>query len=99
MSDKKRKTYKRHDEKTPEETGVYLYIGPSIRGSLKRGEVIHATWSEIVERYAGVFTRIPAAKNLVVRDVLLPAAMIGLKDKNNLYGAAFRAVKKATREE
>lgn len=85
---------KRND--TAEKSGIFVYIGPTIRGVVQNGSIFRGTETEIINNIAAPAERKAHIKRLIVRDAELHTAKEKLKTGGNSISAAYRALLSAT---
>ncbi len=79
-------------EKASEKSGVFVYLGPSIRGVINNGSVFSGTKSEISERIPRCDFN-PQIEKLIVPDHEIAAVKAKIKNGGNTYSKAFSIIK------
>ena len=74
------------------ESGVFVYIGPTIRGAVQNGSIFRGTETEVKDKIAALVEDKEHIKRLVVRDVDLSAAKEKLRKGGNSLSVAYRAM-------
>lgn len=77
---------------TAVESGVFVYIGPSIRGVIQNGSIFRGAEDEIKGQIAAKVEDKEHICRLIVRDVDLAKAKEKLKNGGNSLSVAYRAL-------
>ncbi len=75
--------------KTDDTKGVFVYLGPSIRGVVTNGRVFMGTKAEIYERLSGGIEKYPLIAKFIFRDRDVAAAREKLSDKKGAVYVAY----------
>ncbi len=75
--------------KTDDTKGVFVYIGPSIRGVITNGRVFKGTKTQILERLSGGIEKYPLIAKFIFRDKDVAAAREKLSDKKGSVHVAY----------
>lgn len=70
-------------KKKLDEPEYCVYLGPSIRGVIQYGAIIHSDYKNAVREMADGIERFPLIKNLIVTGEQLPAARQQIKTPGN----------------
>ncbi len=76
-------------------SGVYVYLGPSIRGVIQKGTVFHGAKGEIVKRFSSS-EMLPDIEKLIVPDKELISVKSKIEKGGNPYSYAYRRLSNAT---
>lgn len=76
---KKKAAVRAAAKKPAEERPFCVYIGPSIRGAVQYGQILHGTLAEARETLGPLIGRFPLVGALVIPGELLSAARIQVK--------------------
>ena len=79
---------KKPANKTSEPSGVFVYLGPTIRGVISHAAILTGTRSEVCARFADVIAEYPAVGRLIVADCDVAAAKKKIKEGGNLLAKA-----------
>ena len=82
------------EKKTSERSGVFVYLGPSIRGVITHAAIYTGKRSEVIAGLADVITAYPAVERLIVADCDVAAAKKKIKEGGNLLAKAYADLKK-----
>jgi len=66
-------------------SGFYIYIGPTIRGVIHNGDIYRGTRAEAMEKAAGAIERYRLVKTLIVSGDALPVARMRVKKPGNAF--------------
>lgn len=72
-----------------EKLGVFVYIGPSLRGVISYGTIYTGKRSEVIARLSGVISAYPQIERLIVEDNEVAAARKKIKAGASLLAAAY----------
>jgi len=75
--------------KTDDTRGVFVYLGPSIRGVVTNGRVFIGTKAQILERLSGGIEKYPLIAKFIFRDKDVAAAREKLSDKKGSVYVAY----------
>ncbi|MBQ8208113.1 MAG: hypothetical protein IJZ89_05210 [Clostridia bacterium] len=84
------KTIKKTD--TAREDGIFVYIGPSIRGVIQNGSIFRGTKDEVLEKNSAALAFCPKIERLIVSDSEIMSAKKKIKEGGNSVSIAYRAV-------
>ena len=84
------KTIKKAD--TAREDGIFVYIGPSIRGVIVSGSIFRGTRDEVREKNSAALALCPKIERLIVADSEIMSAKKKIKEGGNSVSIAYRAV-------
>lgn len=82
-------TSKRKSAKA-EKKGVYVYLGPSIRGVIQNGSIYCGTRTQILETLKTAVESHPMIERLIVEDVDIMAAKEKINKGDNLLSIAYK---------
>jgi hypothetical protein len=68
----------------PQEQAFSVYIGPSLRNGVTRGQIFQMSRKEAISSIPRVISKYPAVANLIVEGKDLPDARIRVKQENSL---------------
>ena len=84
---------------TPKEVkGIYVYIGPSIRGLIINGSIRKGTKTSIFEGLGNRAEKYPLIKKLLIIDTELSKARQKLSSGDNAISIAYQTLEKQTEE-
>lgn len=72
--------------------GVFVYLGPSIRGIISNGSIYHGTKTEVVSSLQSVIAKYPKVETLLIRDSDLIEARKKLSQDGNRLSIAYKTV-------
>ncbi len=72
--------------------GIYVYIGPSIRGIVQNGSIFRGTREDVEEKLASVIERYPQIKRMLIKDTELAEAREKIKTSGNGLNATYNAL-------
>ena len=75
--------------------GVYVYLGPSIRGVIQKGTIFRGAKGEIVKRFSSS-ELLPDIDKLIVPDKELISVKSKIEQGGNPYSYAYRRLSSAT---
>lgn len=84
------KTIKKTD--TAREDGIFVYIGPSVRGLIQNGSIFRGTRDEILQKNSAALEFCPKIERLIVSDSEIMSAKKKIKEGGNSVRIAYRAV-------
>lgn len=77
----------------PEErSGIFVYIGPSIRGIIQNGSIFRGTKKEVLAKNTAAIEFCPKVERLIVADSEILSAKKKIKEGGNTVSIAYRAV-------
>lgn len=77
-------------------TGVYVYLGPSIRGMIQKGTIFRGTKDEIVKRFSHAEQLLSDIEHLIVPDKDVASVKSQIDKGGNPYSYAYRRLSSAT---
>ena len=80
--------------KASETSGVFVYLGPTIRGVIAHAAILTGTRSEVCARFSGVISEHPSVERLIVADCDVAAAKKKIKEGGNLLAKAYADLEK-----
>lgn len=86
--------YKPTKVKPAEENGIYVYVGPSIRGVIQNGSIYRGSRESVAEFLGPAIEKFPMIKRLVVRDTEIAEAREKINHGNNSLSIAYRELSK-----
>lgn len=87
--------YKSSKIKPVEESGIYVYVGPSIRGVIQNGSIYRGSREYVTVILLGsVIEKFPMIKRLVVKDTEVAEAKEKINHGNNSLSLAYRELSK-----
>lgn len=89
------KNTKQITEATVEKDGVFVYIGPSIRGVIQNGQIFSGKETEVKDKAAALAADKEHVKRLIVRDNEIIAAKAKIKKGGNSLSVAYNALANA----
>ena len=90
---------KKPAKKQEEAAGVYIYVGPSIRGLVQTAAIYTGTPGEIGKKLKSALEAVPEIAELLVPASELNAAKAQLKARSGGIWAAYQAATKHKKEE
>lgn len=87
------KKSKKPEAQTPE-TVFCAYLGPSIRGSITKGQIFPLTKAQAVAELASIIERYPSIADLIVDGDELPAARVRIAQTNSLLHKTYEKLVK-----
>lgn len=81
------------------ESGIYVYLGPSIRGVVTNGSIFSGTRSEILKRFESAAEKYPQISRLIIKDTAIAAAREKLAKGEGAISQAYNNLSKAMSEE
>lgn len=91
MSSKNTKKRTKTEPPKPE-AGVFIYVGPTIRGVIQEGTVYAGTRADVLSRVSAAVDAIPGVADLIVPAENVSAVRHQIKHGTNLYSIAYRKV-------
>ena len=79
-------------------SGFYMYIGPTIRGVIQNGKMYRGTRAEAMEKAASAIEKYKLVKSLIVSGDALPVARMRLKEPGNAFYVNYRKLSKQVLE-
>lgn len=79
-------------------SGFYIYIGPTIRGVIHNSDIYRGTRAEAVEKAAGAIEKYKLVKALIVSGDALPVARLRLKEPGNAFYVNYHKLSKQVLE-
>lgn len=79
-------------------SGFYIYIGPTIRGVIQNGAIYRGTRAEAVEKAASAIEKYKLVKPLIVSGDALPVARLRLKEPGNAFYVNYHKLSKQVLE-
>ncbi len=76
--------------KTDDIKGVFVYLGPTIRGIVTNGMIIFGTKADVFERLSGGLEKYPLIAKLVFRDKNVAAAREKISNKTGSVYVAYK---------
>lgn len=84
---------KTEDRKAAAKTsGVFLYLGPTIRGIIQRGSIYRGTREEVVAKLAPAISKYPEIEKLIFADKEVGAAAMKIKSAGNYLNTLFGSI-------
>ncbi len=72
--------------------GVFVYIGPSIRGVIQNGSIYRGSKSEVLKKLAPAVEKYPKIANLVIKDADLADAREKITKGGNSLSVSYKAL-------
>ena len=72
--------------------GIFVYIGPSVRGIIQNGSIFRGDRSSVLKKNASAIEFCPKIERLIVADAEIMSAKKKLKEGGNSISIAFAAV-------
>ena len=79
-------------------SGIYIYIGPTIRGVIQNGDIYRGTRAEAMQKAASAIEKYKLVKTLIVSGDALPVARLRLKEPGNAFYVNYRKLSKQVLE-
>ena len=79
-------------------SGFYIYIGPTIRGVIQNGAIYRGTRAEAMEKAASAIEKYKLVKTLIVSGDALPVARLRLKEPGNAFYVNYHKLSKQVLE-
>lgn len=79
-------------------SGFYIYIGPTIRGVIQNGAIYRGTRAEAMEKAASAIEKYKLVKTLIVSGDALPVARLRLKVPGNAFYVNYHKLSKQVLE-
>lgn len=71
-------------------SGIYCYIGPSLRGLIRSGDIFRGTRAMALDQAAKAITAKPLVKTLIVSGDALPGAKVKIRTPGNALYANYQ---------
>lgn len=75
-----------------EKPGVYVYLGPSVRGVIQSGTIFSGTRSEIKTKLQSAIEKYPHIETLLAADTEIAVAKAKLRKGGNALSHAYKAL-------
>lgn len=75
-----------------DENGIYVYIGPSIRGIVQTGSIFRGSREDVELKLSSAIDKYPKIKRLLVKDVDLADARAKIQTSGNGLNTAYNAL-------
>lgn len=85
-------------EKVPEKSGIFVYLGPTIRGFISNGRIYAGTKTAILKDLESLISKYPQIERLVIRDCDIALAREKLSSGEGAISVAFKALEDKLRE-
>ena len=85
-------TIKKSKSSAVDDSGVFVYIGPSIKGIIQNGSIFKGSQNDILNKLAPAIEKYPKIKRLIVRDVDLAESREKINNGGNGLSAAYNAL-------
>lgn len=79
-------------KKTAQKEGVYVYIGPTIKGVIQQGSIYRGTRSGVLAKLSAVTEKYPKITRLIVADSEIMSAKQKIAAGGNPLSLAYRAL-------
>lgn len=79
-------------EPIPEEKGVWIYIGPNVRGIATNGSIYFGTKSSVLEKLPADWKKYPQIERLIVSDAAVARAREQISEGKGGISVAYNAV-------
>lgn len=79
-------------KKTAEKDGVFIYLGPSIRGVIQKGSIYRGTRASVLSSLAFAIEKYPKIERLIVADNEIVSAKQKIAVGGNSLSNAYRAL-------
>ena len=79
-------------------SGFYIYIGPTIRGVIQNGAIYRGTRAEAVEKAASAIEKYKLVKTLIVSGDAFSVARMRVKEPGNAFYVNYRKLSKQVLE-
>lgn len=79
-------------EPIPEEKGVWIYIGPNVRGIATNGSIYFGTKSSVLEKLPTGWKKYPQIERLIVSDAAVARAREQISEGKGGISVAYNAV-------
>lgn len=86
--------YKAPKPKAADDGGIYVYVGPSIRGTIQNGSIHRGTRESVMETLRFAIEKFPMIERLIVADKDIASAKTKIAHGNNSLSLAFRELSK-----
>lgn len=77
-----------------EKPGVYVYVGPTVRGVIQEGTIYAGKKAEVLARVGAAIDAFPRVADLIVPAGTVAAVRHQIKNGTNLYSIAYREMLK-----
>ena len=81
-------------KKPSEDSGVYVYVGPSIKGVIQESTIYHGSLEAIHRKLAAAIEKYPKIARLIVKDTELSAARAEIRKGGTSLAHAYETVSK-----
>lgn len=75
-----------------ESGGIYVYIGPTIRGVVQNGSIFSGSRESVEEKLASAIEKYPKIKRLIIKDTDLAEAREKIQTSGNGLSVAYNAL-------
>lgn len=75
-----------------EPIGIFIYLGPSIRGVIQTGTIYRGTRAQVCEKLKAAIDKYPKIERLIVADVELAAAKEKIRNGGNSLSLAYKSL-------
>ena len=72
--------------------GVYVYLGPSIRGVIQTGAIYRGTRDEVLKSLAEAISKFPKIATLIVEDCDIAKAKEKIRNGVNSLSSAYKSL-------
>lgn len=79
---------------TAKDDGVFVYVGPSIRGTIQNGSIYRGSRESVIESLRYAVEKFPMIERLVVADTDIAVVKEKIAHGNNSFSIAFRELSK-----
>jgi len=79
---------------TAKDNGVFVYVGPSIRGTIQNGSIYCGTRESVIGSLCSAIEKFPMIERLIVADKDIVSAKQKIAHGNNSLSLAFRELSK-----
>ena len=73
-------------------SGIYVYLGPSIRGVIQNGTIYRGTRRQVLSAIAIVIEKYPKIERLIVEDSEIVSSKAKIKMGGNALSNAYKAI-------
>lgn len=87
-------TSKAPRSKATNDTGIFVYVGPSIRGTIQNGSIYRGSRESVIESLRYAVEKFPMIERLVVADTDIAVVKEKIAYGNNSFSIAFRELSK-----
>ncbi len=71
---------------------VYVYVGPTVKGSIQSGTIMTGTRNAVLEKYRDAIEKTPEIEMLIVRDIFVAEIRRKIKAGDNALADAYRKI-------